>query len=174
MAPLINLEEHVVRWGEIAKRKSPFRPRDMQLPRFERERYVVLGRPHEATPGGPRTIENDHFTMVCITAEPGKGFASHAHSTVESFIVLSGHFRCTSGDQSVEVGPWDVVHVPPDLFHDLVNIGSETGVVMAINAGKHGAPITLDPKVLKELEAIGRKPESAVELPPHAPGKGGC
>jgi len=162
----INLEEHVVRWRDIAKRKSPFRPRDMALPQFERERYVVLGRPHEAPTGGPRTIENDHFTMVCITAEPGKGFASHAHATVESFIILAGTFRCTSGDQSVVVEPFDVVHVPPNLFHDLVNIGTETGVAMAINAGKHGAPISLSQDVLDQLAAIGKAPSSEVERPP--------
>ncbi len=166
MSDSINLEEHVVRWRDIALRKSPFRPRDMSLPQFDRERYVVLGRPHEAPTGGPRTIENEHYTMVCIVAEPGKGFASHAHATVESFIILKGRFRCGCGDQSVEVEPFDVVHVPPDHFHDLVNIGTETGVAMAINAGKHGAPITLAPDVVAQLAAIGKQPATAVERPP--------
>jgi len=96
----INLEEHVVRWRDIAKRKSPFRPRDMALPQFERERYVVLGRPHEAPTGGPRTIENDHFTMVCITAEPGKGFASHAHATVSLSSFWQERFAAPRGTRA--------------------------------------------------------------------------
>ena len=61
--------------------------------------------------------------------------------------------------------PFDVVSVPPDAMHGLVNVGSETGVAMAINEGKAGVPIQLAPELLSELRAMGHE-ISDVEYPP--------
>ncbi len=47
-----DLEANIIRFGDIGARKSAYRPRDMLLERFERERYSVIGRPAEGTTAG--------------------------------------------------------------------------------------------------------------------------
>ena len=164
----IPIEHCLVRYEEIEARKAHFRPRDMVLPRFERERFTILGRPGESNNPALAALANEHFTMVCIRAEPGKGFASHSHDTAEAFVVMAGQWECVIGDESVIVGPFDTVVVPEGVFQSLTNIGDVTGVTMAINAGGAGAPIRLDPKVLKELASAGVDVSSDVEFPPGA------
>lgn len=60
----------------------------MALPRFERERFTIMGRPGESKNPAWVALANEHFTVVCIRAEPRKGFASHSHDTEEAFDVI--------------------------------------------------------------------------------------
>ncbi len=162
-----DLEDYIVRFGEIEQRKSHFRPRDMALARFERERYSIVGRPEEGSTQGKKTSENVPFSCVILKVEPGKGFASHAHETPEVFLFMSGTWELIVGDQKTVVGDWDVASVPALAWHSVKNLGSTTAWVFAINAGQAGAPSYLAPDVLDELKQLGHHFTGA-EYPPGA------
>lgn len=156
----LNLEDCVVRFGELAAHESPYHPLDMQLPRYDRKRYSVIGRPSEQAGAVASGRQVKEFSVVYIRCEPGKGIGAHGHATSEVFIVMSGRWKITggaAGEHEVELGPWDVISVPPDLMHGAVNVSDEDGWLMAINAGQAGAKITWAPELLAELRAQGGK-----------------
>jgi quercetin dioxygenase-like cupin family protein len=167
-----SLEDLIVRFDDLGSRRSSFRPRDMLLPRFERERYSVVGRPAEGTSADKRTGQVDAFSVVYVRCEPGKGIAPHAHDSSEVFIVLTGQWEVSCGDASTRLGPFDVISAPPDAMHGVVNVGDGPGILMAINEGKSGVPIRLAPEILAELAASGHEVTDP-EYPPGAgPGSG--
>ena len=149
------LENLIIRFKDIESRKSTFRPRDMLLERFDRERFSVVGRPGEGSSADKASGAIDAFSVVYVRCEPGKGLAAHAHDSSEVFIVLSSTWELSCGASRTQVEPFDVVSVPPGAMHGLVNVGTQTGVAMAINEGKAGVAIQLDPAILAELRANG-------------------
>jgi len=114
------LEAHVLRFRDLAGRESSYRPIDMLLSRFERDRYSVIGRPTEQS--GPRTPldELDAFNVTYLKCAPGKGIGTHAHATPEVFIVMTGKWSITLGvdaEQESIVEPWDIIAVPSSFGH---------------------------------------------------------
>lgn len=156
----LNIEDCIVRFAELGAQESPYRPLDMQLARYDRRRYSVIGRPSEQAGAVAKGRQVKEFSVVYIKCEPGKGIGAHGHATSEVFIVMSGRWRITGGDEGehqAELGPWDVISVPPDLMHGAVNVSDEDGWLMAINAGQAGAPIRWAPAVLAEIRAEGKE-----------------
>ena len=161
------LEANIIRFGDIGDRRSHYRPRDMLLPRFERERFSVIGRPGEGSTRGKALGDVKAFSLVYLRCEPGKGLASHAHASAEVFVVMSGRWEIDVEGTKTVLHPQDVISVPPDLFHGARNIGDEPAVMLAINEGQAGVPIRLDPAILAELAAAGHV-VSDPEYPPGA------
>ena len=60
-------------------------------------------------------------------------------------------------EQTVEIGPWDVISVPPDVMHGAENIGEEEAWLLAINAGGGTAKSHWHPKLIAEIQAAGGK-----------------
>ena len=80
----------------------------------------------------------------------------HAHATPEVFFPMSARWKVLlEGGRTLELGPWDVISVPPDELHGLENISAEPAMVMAINPGEGGAPIRLAPELVAEIRAAG-------------------
>jgi mannose-6-phosphate isomerase-like protein (cupin superfamily) len=163
-------EDLVVRFGDLARRRSPYRPPDMALPRYERERYAVVGRPAEGSDAAPPVGADAGFSVVYLKCEPGTGVAMHAHASSEVFIAMSGRWAATlEGGERVELEAWDLISVPPDTMHGLENIGTEPAYVMAINSGSAGAPIRLPPELLREIAAAGGHAEEVTRPGETAP-----
>ena len=160
-----DLESNIIRYTDIGARKSAYRPRDMLLPRFERDRYAVIGRPAEGTTTGTALGAVKAFSVVYLKCEPGKGLGSHAHASAEVFIVMCGQWEIDVQGTKTVLNPFDVISVPPDVFHSARNIGSEPALMMAINEGQTGTPISLDPALLAEIAAAGHT-VSDPEYPP--------
>lgn len=157
------LDEHVVRFADLAQHESPYHPFDMQLPRYERKRYSVVGRPAEQA-GAPKGVhEVKDFSVVYIACEPGKGIGAHAHATPEVFIPLSGNWRLTLGEEELMLGPWDVLSVPPDVMHGAENVSEQQAWLLVINAGHAGAKIHWAPELLAEIKAQGLRAEASEE-----------
>jgi transcriptional regulator with XRE-family HTH domain len=94
-------------------------------------------RPRTAMPGGALLTEVDAGTSrdVCIlevTAPPGHATGVHAHHGDEHHVILSGTWRLTQGDTSVELGPGDYLAWDPAVPHDVENIGAEAGSILVI------------------------------------------
>ena len=160
-----DIENYIIRFEDLDARKSAFRPRDMLLPRFERDRFSVIGRPGEGTSADKRTGEVAAFSVVYVRCEPGKGIAPHAHDCAEAFIILAGQWEVTCGELRARLEPFDVISVPRDTMHGLVNVGTGIGLAMAINEGRAGVPIRLAPEILAELRANGHT-VADIEYPP--------
>ena len=162
-----DIEKYVLRFEDIEKRESSYRPIDMMLERFERKRYAVLGRPAEQK-GEITPLDNvKEFNITYLKVEPGKGLATHGHQTPEAFIVMQGTWRVTLGinsEQEIILKPFDIISVPPNEMHGAQVVGEETGWVMTINAGHGGAKLFWPPNLLEELRNDGAD-VSDVEIP---------
>lgn len=89
----------VERWSAL--------PVDAPMPRLERRRLI-----------GERAM------ISHITLHQGCDVPMHAHENEQMSCVLSGRLRFTvrepSGDRVVDVGPGEVIHLPPNLPHGAV------------------------------------------------------
>lgn len=139
-----NIERHLLRFDELDGHESPWQPIDTMIPRFERKRYSVIGRPAEGTGQGKSVDDIEAFNVTYLKCEPGKGIGGHAHATPEVFIPMSGRWSVTlgpEGEQETVMEPWDIISVPPGEMHGATNISDEVGWIMTINAGQGGAKI---------------------------------
>jgi transcriptional regulator with XRE-family HTH domain len=100
---------------------------------------VVLAadRPKTNGPGGAVVSEVDGHTSrdVCIleaVVPPGHSTGAHAHHGDEHHVILSGRWRMTQGDHTVELGPGDYLAWDPSVPHDVENISDEIGRMLII------------------------------------------
>jgi oxalate decarboxylase/phosphoglucose isomerase-like protein (cupin superfamily) len=84
----------------------------------------------------PRVTNAERFSAGVVLLEPGKGHARHNHPGVEEILyVVSGHGKqmIEEGGETWEpIGPGDLVHIPPDVFHATINTGWEPLKMVAI------------------------------------------
>lgn len=112
---------------------------DSDYPSAKRKLYNVIGfQPPQdgsnavTSPVGAMAAENsavkinEGFNMGFCEAEPGKGPMMHNHDTNETFMPISGRWRCSwEVDDQVEfvdVGPCDVVSFPAGVNRRFENI----------------------------------------------------
>lgn len=168
--PTRSIEANVVRFAELAGHESPWQPADMAIPRYERKRYGVVGRPNESAKPGSGVDDVKSFNITYLRCDPGKGLGNHGHATPEVFIVMAGTWRITlgpDGEEETILRPFDIISVPPDAMHAATNIGDDVGWIMTVNAGHGGAKIVWGADVLAELAALGRS--AALAEQPGAP-----
>ena len=94
-------------------------------------------RPSTKGPGGAVLSEVDGHTSrdVCIVeavVPPGQSTGAHAHNGDEHHVVLSGRWRMTQGDHTVELGPGDYLAWDPTIPHEVENVGTENGRILII------------------------------------------
>jgi transcriptional regulator with XRE-family HTH domain len=94
-------------------------------------------------PGGVKIEEVDgamprDLRVVLATNGPGQRTGFHAHRGDEHHIVLSGRFKLTQGEYSVELGPGDYAVCDATVPHDAECIGDEPAVILIINHRAHG------------------------------------
>src|SRR5918994_2005296 len=87
----------------------------------------AVDRPRSNGPGGAVVSEVDGHTSrdVCIieaVVPPGQSTGAHAHNGDEHHVVLSGRWRMSQGDHTVELGPGDYLAWDPTIPHDVENI----------------------------------------------------
>ena len=97
----------------------------------------AMDRPRTDGPGGAFLTEVDGGTSrdVCIleaVVPPGHSTGPHTHNGDEHHVILSGRWRLTQGDHSVELGPGDYLAWDPTIPHDAENIGDEPGRMLII------------------------------------------
>jgi quercetin dioxygenase-like cupin family protein len=146
-------KRYVVRFNDIEPTAGA--PPDAQLPRFARDRLLVLGRPSERRAGEVAPDLDAGINIAYVRCESGKGFCSHKHPSWEIFVPMSGRWSITREDgEALEIGPWDAVAVPGDVFHGAVNLSDGDAVMMSINPGGDTAPYTISPKILEEIARL--------------------
>jgi quercetin dioxygenase-like cupin family protein len=76
----------------------------------------------EATAGG-------YLELVAeFGVEAGGELHPHSHHTHEFYYLISGRAVMTIGDESREVVPGDLIHIPPDAVHTIRPISGNAGI----------------------------------------------
>ncbi|SME98637.1 Cupin domain-containing protein [Tistlia consotensis] len=79
-------------------------------------------------------FRGDNALMVMNWLEPGMEVRPHSHPFEQLAYILSGRVRFTIGDEVVEVGPGEVVRIPPDVVHCGEPLGDEVAVNLDVFA----------------------------------------
>ena len=113
---------------------------DSNLPECRRTLYAVIGfqppaeRPNDATtsPVGddasamPAIPIAEGFNLGYCKALPGKGPLMHNHDTNETFIAMTGRWRCEWNEgrakQHVDLNPYDVISLPVGVARRFMNV----------------------------------------------------
>jgi mannose-6-phosphate isomerase-like protein (cupin superfamily)/rhodanese-related sulfurtransferase len=62
-------------------------------------------------------------SMFVTRTPPGRAVELHVHPYAETFLLLEGRGRWTRGDEVIELGPEQMLVVPPDTPHGFRNVG---------------------------------------------------
>jgi len=149
---------------------------DSRMPGSERTLYNVIGfQPPESSsaavtsPVGDQAARlaaikiSEGFNLGYCRALPGHGPMMHNHDTNETFIPMTGRWRCSWEDENgqedfVEVGPLDVASFPPGVPRRFVNVsgGDPTveSILMFVIAGNAPQAEFTD-EVMAELAQAG-------------------
>jgi len=108
---------------------------DSKLPECRRKLYAVIGfQPPETgdSPVGanasamPAISIAEGFNLGYCKAKPGKGPLMHNHDTNETFIAMTGRWRCEwnegSAMEHVDLEPYDVISFPVGVSRRFMNV----------------------------------------------------
>src|ERR671934_1181253 len=163
---------------------------DSPLPECRRKLYAVIGfQPPLDRASGAATspVGDDASAMPAISiaegfnlgyckAKPGKGPLMHNHDTNETFIPMTGRWRCewNEGDamEYVDLAPYDVISFPPGVARRFMNVtydepAKEHLLMFVIGGDQPQAEFTPAAMRRCEEDASGRRATS----PPRAPRK---
>lgn len=158
---------------------------DSPLPECRRKLYAVIGfaPPEDKTnsavtsPVGddasskPAIAIAEGFNLGYCKAKPGKGPLMHNHDTNETFIAMSGRWRCEWNEgeamEHVDLNPYDVISFPTGVARRFMNVtydepGREHLLMFIIGGNQPQAEFT--PLAMQRCEAFSqgqsRPPES--------------
>jgi mannose-6-phosphate isomerase-like protein (cupin superfamily) len=153
------MTKRVARFKDLRSSRKAFV--DSLIPGHEREIYNVIGRGvTEDASLNPAITDARDFNLTYIQAEPGKGAALHAHTTVEVFVALSGEWGIywgDNGENEVILKQWDTVSVPPGVMRGFRNAGKENAHLMAILGGTDPGRVSWAQKVIEQGRQTGLK-----------------
>ena len=167
--------------AEMEKRVARFRKLkgsdgglpDSKLPECRRTLFNVIGfQPPEDgnSPVGanasamPAIPISEGFNLGYCRAKPGKGPLMHNHDTNETFIALTGRWRCEWNEgndlQFVDLGPYDVISFPVGVARRFMNVTydqpTKTHLLMFIIGGDQ-PQAEFTPQALARCEAFEKK-----------------
>jgi mannose-6-phosphate isomerase-like protein (cupin superfamily) len=186
--------KNVRNWSrdEMLKRVARFRKLkgsdgglpDSKLPECRRLLFNVIGfQPPENgdSPVGanassmPAIPIAEGFNLGYCKAKPGKGPLMHNHDTNETFIALTGRWRCEWNEgqamESVDLEPYDVISFPVGVARRFMNVtyaepGREHLLMFIIGGDQPQAEFT--PAALERCEAFSRDRSAPRRSPPAA------
>lgn len=106
---------------------------------------------------------SEGFNLGYCRAKPGNGPMMHNHDTNETFIPMTGTWRCSWENEKgeveyVDVGPLDVVSFPPGVARRFENVTAgdpdEESILMFVIGG-NGPKAEFTDQAMRELEAAG-------------------
>ena len=149
---------------------------DSHMPGCERTLYNVIGFQPPAGAGGGVTSPvgdqaaqlaaikiSEGFNLGYCRAKPGHGPMMHNHDTNETFIPMTGVWRCSweneKGEvESVDLNPLDVISFPPGAIRRFENVkGAESGedAILMFVIGGNGPKAEFTDKAMNELAELG-------------------
>jgi quercetin dioxygenase-like cupin family protein len=79
-----------------------------------------------------RVFSGDNATLAFTTLEPGHAPHPHSHPHEQIVYILEGRLRFVVGEEETEVGPGDMLVVPPGIEHFAETIGSEPAIDLSV------------------------------------------
>jgi mannose-6-phosphate isomerase-like protein (cupin superfamily) len=157
---------------------------DSKLPECRRKLYAVIG--FQPPVAGNSPVGADASTMPAISiaegfnlgyckAKPGKGPLMHNHDTNETFIALTGRWRCEWNEggtmEHVDLEPYDVISFPVGVARRFMNVtykepGKEHLLMFIIGGNQPQAEFT--PAALQRCEAFSRDKSAPRRRQPRA------
>jgi hypothetical protein len=172
--------------AEMMKRVARFRKLkgsdgglpDSPLPESRRKLYAVIGfqppmeKQNQATtsPVGddasamPAIAIAEGFNLGYCKAKPGKGPLMHNHDTNETFIPMTGRWRCEwnegAAKEYLDLDPYDVISFPPGVARRFMNVtydepGKEHLLMFVIGGNQPQAEFT--PAAMQRCEQFSRE-----------------
>ncbi len=145
------------KFGELTPSKQAFV--DTRLPEHTRDIFNVIGMGVTEDPElKPAITAVEGFNVTYVGADPGKGAALHAHTTVEVFIAMSGRWAVFWGDEGeneIKLDTFDCVSVPVGVMRGFRNIGDSHAHLMAILGGKDAGKVSWADSVLERANESG-------------------
>ncbi len=154
---------------------------DSKLPEARRKLYAVIGfaPPKKGTKATTSPVGDDASSMPAIAiaegfnlgyckAKPGKGPLMHNHDTNETFIPMTGRWRCewNEGKKKLhaDLGPYDVISFPPGVARRFMNVtwsqpGREHLLMFVIGGNQPRAEFT--PAAMRRCEEFRSRGSSA-------------
>jgi mannose-6-phosphate isomerase-like protein (cupin superfamily) len=147
---------------------------DSPLPECRRRLYAVIGfqPPAEGnSPVGanastmPAISIAEGFNLGYCKARPGKGPLMHNHDTNETFIALTGRWRCEWNEgeakEHVDLEPYDVISFPVGVARRFMNVtydepGKEHLLMFIIGGNQPQAEFT--PAAMRRCEQYATEP----------------
>jgi hypothetical protein len=151
---------------------------DSKLPGCRRKLYAVIGfqppQTQDASVSSPVGADASAMPAISIAegfnlgyckAKPGKGPLMHNHDTNETFIPMTGKWRCewNEGDaiESVDLDPYDVISFPTGVARRFMNVtydepGKEHLLMFIIGGNQPQAEFT--PDAMQRCEAFAKAP----------------
>ena len=161
---------------------------DSKLPECRRKLYAVIGfqppmSESEAvtSPVGanasamPAISIAEGFNLGYCKARPGKGPLMHNHDTNETFIAMTGRWRCQWNEgeamEHVDLDPYDVISFPTGVARRFMNItydepGREHLLMFIIGGNQPQAEFT--PAAMRRCEASATEPQPRRASPARA------
>lgn len=150
---------------------------DSPLPECRRKLYAVIGfqppmsnDPATTSPVGqdasamPAIAIAEGFNLGYCKAKPGKGPLMHNHDTNETFIAMTGRWRCEWNEgeamEYVDLEPYDVISFPVGVARRFMNVtydepGKEHLLMFIIGGNQPQAEFT--PAAMQRCEAFERE-----------------
>ena len=183
--------------GEMLKRVARFKKLkgsdgglpDSPLPECRRKLYAVIGfqPPMTDNPAATSPVGDDASSMPAIPiaegfnlgyckARPGKGPLMHNHDTNETFIALTGRWRCEwnegAAKEHVDLEPYDVISFPVGVARRFMNVtfdepGKEHLLMFIIGGDQPQAEFT--PAAMQRCEGFAKGPAPRTTSPAPAP-----
>jgi mannose-6-phosphate isomerase-like protein (cupin superfamily) len=149
---------------------------DSRMPSAERKLYNVIGFQPPKNSGGAVTSPvgdvaaklaaikiSEGFNLGYCRAKPGRGPMMHNHDTNETFIPMTGTWRCSWENEEgavehVDLGPLDVVSFPPGVARRFENVTvgnpEEESILMFVIAGD-GPRAEFTDEAMQEIQEAG-------------------
>jgi mannose-6-phosphate isomerase-like protein (cupin superfamily) len=129
----------VIRFDHLKERGIPLMFIDSALPGHHRMNFALIGDTASENPAYAPAVTSPHdFQLGMAMCPPGQGPGYHTHDYIEAFFVLRSTFRFHYGHDEnepsdfVDVGPWDLITLPPQLWRSFENVGDEDGWFFAV------------------------------------------
>jgi quercetin dioxygenase-like cupin family protein len=89
----------------------------MPFYRFEELPQEIISPHYSSAFGG--TVTGAKIEVGLYRMQAGTGADPHRHPNEQIIYVLSGRVWAKVGDEEAEVGPGGVIHIPPNLVHEI-------------------------------------------------------
>jgi quercetin dioxygenase-like cupin family protein len=104
----------------------------------------------------PRLADPHGLSLAWLRAQPGQGMRAHRIRESQALLVKSGRLRVTLNRESpvtTEIGPYDVLSVPPGAWRQLEAVGDEPAQWVVLTEGDGRVYLDWAPEVVAEAQA---------------------